>query len=60
MKKDANEVCCVFPESSQTQIRPEAALCEMECEMSALNILAVDYAHYLTQGFETILPSAIP
>lgn len=54
-QKDPQEWCCAFPESSYTQILPRAALCEMECEMSALNIPAVDYTHYLTLGFESIL-----
>lgn len=57
-EKDPEEWCCAFPESSYTQILPRAALCEMECEMSALNIPAVDYTHYLTPGFESILPLA--
>lgn len=57
-KKAPEEWCCAFPESSYTRILPRAALCEMECEMSALNIPAVDYTHYLTPGFESILPPA--
>lgn len=57
-QKDPDDGCCVFPESSYTRILPRAALCEMEREMSALNISAVDYTHYLTLGFESILPLA--
>lgn len=58
-QKDPEERCCVFPDSSHTQTLPGAALCEMECEMSALNIPAVDYTHYLTPGFESIQPPAL-
>lgn len=57
-RRQPEERCCAFPESSYSQILPRAALCEMECEMSALNIPAVDYTHYLTWGFKSISPPA--
>lgn len=46
---------CALPESSCTRSRPQAALCEMECEMSAFNIPAVDYTVrvMLRRGFES-------
>lgn len=57
-QKAPEERCYVFPESSYTHILPRAPLCEMECDMSALNIPAVDYTQNLTLGFESILPLA--
>lgn len=46
-KRAPEERRCTFPESSCTQILPKAALCEMECEMSAFNIPAVDYTVHI-------------
>lgn len=46
-KRAPEEWRCTFPESSCTQILPKAVLCEMECEMSAFNIPAVDYTVHI-------------
>lgn len=58
-RREEQQKASTFPESSCTQILPKAALCEMECEMSAFNIPAVDYTVHIMLRVQEHPPSRL-